>query len=102
MTRSEKSDVTPTGEQRGSDHASPQSVAQEKVLPRWKQLLGFAKVEPALPETSDNVSTNRENDTKAKPAKWSLGVLNDHETEEVPGKSQTLRHQVLHVAAQIR
>lgn len=30
-------------------------------------------------------SSDGYDDVKAKPAKWSLGILNDKETDEVPG-----------------
>jgi hypothetical protein len=38
-------------------------------------------------EKNDSSTTNSDDEEKAalKPAKWSLGVLNDTETDEVPG-----------------
>ena len=36
--------------------------------------------------TSSTDSTDGAGDYKVKPAKWSMGVLNDKETDEVPGK----------------
>ena len=54
---------------------------------RWRRLfrgqLGTRK--PA----SSRTSTEQEDEVKARPEKWSLGVLNDKETEEVPGEYPT-------------
>ena len=36
------------------------------------------------PSASDSLSSS--GDYKRKPVKWSMGVLNDKQTEEVPGK----------------
>ncbi|CAD0087025.1 unnamed protein product [Aureobasidium vineae] len=34
-----------------------------------------------------NSQTDSEDSLKKRPAKWSLGILNDTETDEVPGES---------------
>ena len=48
---------------------------------RWRSFFGGPK-----PETSSSaVSSDGYDEVKARPEKWSLGVLNDRETEEVPG-----------------
>ncbi|KAL8690298.1 MAG: hypothetical protein Q9224_004437 [Gallowayella concinna] len=51
---------------------------------RWK-LFGGSKPATALPATSD-ASSDIPTELKARPQKWSLGVLNDKETDEVPGE----------------
>ena len=50
----------------------------------WRRFLGGKKQAPPEVESS-GTSTDGMDDIKAKPEKWSLGVLNDKETEEVPG-----------------
>ena len=56
---------------------------------RWRQFLGGKK--KALHEVaSSGTSTDGFDDIKSKPEKWSLGVLNDKETEEVPGMSMQI------------
>lgn len=45
-----------------------------------------------LPSSSERFSNPKKvidgfSEMKTKPTKWSLGVLNDRETDEVPGKS---------------
>lgn len=38
-----------------------------------------------------NSQTDSEDSINKRPAKWSLGILNDRETDEVPGKSDEYR-----------
>ena len=54
-------------------------------LPLWKRMMGGAKstLEPA----STRSSIDRDDGNKARPEKWSMGVLNDRQTDEVPGMS---------------
>ena len=52
----------------------------------WRRFLGGKRKAPHEVESSQT-STDGFDDIKAKPEKWSLGVLNDKETEEVPGMS---------------
>ena len=50
----------------------------------WRRFLSSKK--KTSPEVeSSGTSTDGFDDIKATPEKWSLGVLNDKETEEVPG-----------------
>ncbi|KAL8677154.1 MAG: hypothetical protein Q9186_006389 [Xanthomendoza sp. 1 TL-2023] len=51
---------------------------------RWK-LFGGSKPATALPATSD-ASSDIPTELNARPQKWALGVLNDKETDEVPGE----------------
>lgn len=48
--------------------------------------MGFSKVQPGIPSTNTKFPADGYIDIKTKPEKWSMGVLNDRETEEVPGK----------------
>lgn len=66
----------------------------------WRRFLGGKRKTPCEVESS-GTSTDGTDDIKAKSEKWSLGVLNDKETEEVPGMSmQTfLPHRYLQIAA---
>ncbi|KAL8727113.1 MAG: hypothetical protein Q9181_005825 [Wetmoreana brouardii] len=56
-----------------------------KTASRWRRFLGASsKSTGPLPATSEASSDGYE-EIKAKPEKWSMGVLNDKETDEVPG-----------------
>jgi hypothetical protein len=50
---------------------------------RWKKLLGGPKATKTSPMS--RASSDGFEDLKSRPEKWSLGVLNDKETDEVPG-----------------
>jgi len=50
-------------------------------IPTWRRFFGGLKPEPS----SSVVSSEGYEEAKTRPEKWSLGVLNDRETEEVPG-----------------
>lgn len=51
----------------------------------WREMLGWKTQDrSAAPEGSVS-STNGDGQQRVKPEKWSLGVLNDTETDEVPG-----------------
>ena len=65
----------------------------------WRRFLGGKRKTPREVESS-GTSTDGFDDIKAKPEKWSMGVLNDKETEEVPGMfMQTfLPHRYLQIA----
>ena len=58
----------------------------EGEVPIWRRLLGGAKKTPHE-VASSGTSTDGFDDIKVKPEKWSLGVLNPRETDEVPGTS---------------
>ena len=47
----------------------------------WRRFFGGTKLELS----SAAVSSDGYEEVKMRPEKWSLGVLNDKETEEVPG-----------------
>ncbi|KAL8645258.1 MAG: hypothetical protein Q9210_006811 [Variospora velana] len=54
--------------------------------PRWRNL--FRKSKPTattLPPPMSEASSEGYADVKAKPEKWSMGILSDKETDEVPG-----------------
>ena len=50
----------------------------------WRSRLGRRKAAPQ--PASSGSSTDGFEEVKNRPEKWSLGVLNDRETEEVPGQ----------------
>ncbi len=50
---------------------------------RWGNMFGLGATTRQY--ASPNTSTDEYEQIKAKPEKWSMGVLNDRETEEVPG-----------------
>ncbi len=61
--------------------AEPGGGATSKT-PRWRRIFGGPKSEPS----SSAVWPDGYDEVKTRPEKWSLGVLNDRETEEVPGR----------------
>jgi len=52
-------------------------------MPKWRRSLGFSTTAHDIPSPDD--STDDIDEVKSRPEKWSMGVLNDRETEEVPG-----------------
>lgn len=76
-------DTTPHHD-KDPESAPEPSDGREVKGSTWRRFLGSRK--KASPEVeSSGTSTDGFDDIKAKPEKWSLGVLNDKETEEVPG-----------------
>ena len=57
------------------------SGAIASKISKWRRFFGSAR--PELPSSA--VSSDDCEEVKRRPEKWSLGVLNDAETEEVPG-----------------
>ncbi|KAL6713509.1 hypothetical protein ACLMJK_008974 [Lecanora helva] len=92
MAPHEKSISGDTGQQPAAEPPVPTHTSVKTNAPRWKQLLGWSRNEPGLPSTSTKSSTEGYDEIKAKPEKWSLGVLNDRETEEVPGSILLMSH----------
>lgn len=56
----------------------------EPAKPKWRNCLRYFKSHRQLSNPEN--SLNPTSEEKMRPAKWSLGVLNDRETEQVPGK----------------
>ena len=69
-------------------HSAERSAEAPASIPRWRRILGrsAAREEPANIDASID-----EYDEKARPEKWSMGVLNDKKTEEVPGASYSIK-----------
>ena len=78
------------------DQQPPQNAPQEPIPesekleeprnpPKWRRLFGGAKQDRVPPVVSES-SSDAYVEVKARPEKWSMGVLNDKETDEVPGK----------------
>jgi hypothetical protein len=59
------------------------SEAPQEPASRWRRLLGGSR--PARGDTVSPASLDTTRDYKIRPEKWSFGVLNDKETDEVPG-----------------
>jgi hypothetical protein len=49
-------------------------MAEKPEVPKWRRLLGAG------------AAASTPSDGRWKPSKWSMGVLNDKETIEVPGQ----------------
>lgn len=86
MVADEKSDDLPPGRSERSEGPAQTGHPTTKVS-IWRQLLGIQQAPSGLSSTSDGSSIDGDDEIKAKPEKWSMGVLNDKKTEEVPGKS---------------
>lgn len=64
-----------------------QENADDVEIPKvsgWRHRVGLAKKKPG--NASAGTSISDEEDAKTRPEKWSLGILNDPLTDEVPGK----------------
>lgn len=64
----------------------PKKPKDVKTGPIWRTLFRTAKPTRTSPAMSE-ASSDGYVDIKAKPEKWSMGILNDKETDEVPGMS---------------
>jgi MFS family permease len=63
----------------------PEETTRAKGQHNWQEMLGWKTKDPS-PAPEDSVSsTTGDGQQRVKPEKWSLGVLNDTETDEVPG-----------------
>lgn len=67
------------------DSAFEAEKVEDAKSSRWKKLLGGPKATKTSPMS--RASSDGFEDLKSRPEKWSLGVLNDTETDEVPGTS---------------
>ena len=77
-----------TTNEQPSDRALPpvESSAANQTgakVPIWRRFLG--NNQSALEPATSGVSTDGDDGNKVKPEKWSMGVLNDKQTDEVPG-----------------
>ncbi|KAL9595651.1 MAG: hypothetical protein Q9219_006319 [cf. Caloplaca sp. 3 TL-2023] len=68
--------------------ADPGEHQETGKKPRWRSLFKISKPTAAAPAVSDSSSEGFD-ELRKKPDKWSLGVLNDKETDEVPGLRNT-------------
>ena len=68
-----KSDPVPPNPSKSRKWTRPFKKSKSKSTPTMKK------------EHSAATSVDGEEDIKGRPEKWSLGVLNDRETDEVPG-----------------
>lgn len=65
------------------DTPTPSEKEKGSKAPTWKRFFGGPKL---ARDTSDLAKSSDEfEEIKSRPEKWSMGVLNDRETEEVPG-----------------
>ncbi|KAL8727944.1 MAG: hypothetical protein Q9166_005709 [cf. Caloplaca sp. 2 TL-2023] len=76
----------------------PEKLEELKGPPKWRRFLGRSKPAGVPPAMSEASSEGYE-EIKMKLGKWSMGVLNDKETDEVPGSvllmSNTKRNEPL-------
>lgn len=69
----------------------PEKHENPKFTSGWRKLFRRSGTTGVAPTASEASSEGFEQ-AKAKPEKWSLGILNDKETDEVPGKLSHGRH----------
>lgn len=81
----------PSGHSPQPSESAAANQAEAKV-PLWRRILGGTK--SATEPTSSGSSVDEYDGNKAKPEKWSMGVLNDRQTDEVPGTSERNATQV--------
>ena len=68
----------------GEESGNPAEMAlPHNQAPRWKKFLGISK--SSVQFSSSEEASDGFKKSEARPAKSSLGILNDRETEEVPG-----------------
>ena len=84
----------PTDEGSPQDAAeanSPNNAEKNTRIPRWRGIFGAHSTvqEPSSPSTS-----SEGDEIKTRPEKWNMGILNDKETEEVPGQSSASQEKV--------
>ncbi len=90
MVADEQFDHLPMGPNERSEGPAQTGGQPKTKVPKWRQLLGISKAELGPSSPSVRSSTDGYDEIKAKPEKWSMGVLNDKETEEVPGMLKLL------------
>lgn len=73
--------VQQTQEAKPATGTSDRAVVKPSI---WRRFWGATKAAQQEAASSGN-STDGYDEIKSKPEKWSLGVLNDMETDEVPG-----------------
>jgi hypothetical protein len=73
--------VQQTQEAKPAPGTTDRAVAKPSI---WRRFWGATKASRQEAASSGN-STDGYDEIKSKPEKWSLGVLNDRETDEVPG-----------------
>ena len=83
-TKVPKSDL-PLHEDVKAAEAVPEAATRSAAkVPAWRRFLGGSKGS-TQENGSSSTSTDGDDAPKKRPEKWSMGVLNDRETDEVPG-----------------
>ena len=94
MTSSTQANDLPLRQHQDAAQTPPETTTEPapKVAP-WRRFLGGSKASQQKTLSSEN-STDDDDVPKKKPEKWSMGVLNDTETEEVPGSVLLMSHNI--------
>jgi hypothetical protein len=70
-------------------------------MSRWKTVLGRSTPEKEKPDKDNEQASSTDlEESVARIPKWSLGVLNDKATDEVPGESQLKEIETQHPETQ--
>lgn len=70
------------------------SDSEATVIPTWKKVFGVRRLAPRF---SREKEPSGDNGSRPRPERWSLGVLNDRETDEVPGMSVSILSSVISI-----
>jgi hypothetical protein len=89
MATDGKSDLL-SPEQNEQPQRSAHTIRTTTKVPKWRQLLGIKQTPPDVSSRGDDSSIDEYDEAKVRPERWSMGVLNDKQTEEVPGKLEVL------------
>ena len=89
-TENQEDGPLPTPEKGPDPELIEQGVQEVSSTPRtgWRKLFGTSKSRRGRANSAATEVGG--NDDKARPQKWSMGVLNDKYTIEVPGRSHLL------------
>ena len=88
MASSFEANTEKSGDDLYQHNADPERVtSRNEKRSKWKRFLGVRNTSNGLPSPGNMSLSEEEMEKRTRPEKWSLGVLNDRETEEVPGKS---------------
>ena len=78
-------------EVRYQPYSDPEKVPGTNSIPKSRRQRMLGRSSTAQPAIVSRESSDALEDMKCRPEKWSLGVLNDKRTEEVPGEDACSR-----------
>lgn len=97
MATEGKSNGMPQGQLEKTEQPEETAGPLKSKTPNWRKRLGLMKAGSSSSTKQHGSVPEIHEEVKKKPEKWSMGVLNDKETEEVPGTSIRLLLILLHL-----